>query len=67
MSKKAKKSVVKISAETIAKHVAKLRSVAKKHKGLLPPYTWLNAHGLFRSYEVMRAYPRKFAGIKRSK
>lgn len=54
------------SKETIQKHVAKLRTLAKKHKGKLPTYSWLNDHGYFRSYEMLRLYPGYFRGIKRA-
>ncbi len=33
---------------------------------MLPPYKWLNEHGYFSSYEVMKKYPQAFAHIKTS-
>jgi hypothetical protein len=61
-----KKKVVKISPETVAKHVKIANGLVKKGKGKLPTYSWLNANGYFRTYEVMRAVPSKFKHIKRS-
>lgn len=49
---------------TIAKHVAILEGVAKANGGVLPPYKWLNKHGYFYSYDIMREYPAAFAHIK---
>jgi hypothetical protein len=51
---------------TIARHVSILEQVARAHDGVLPPYKWLNEHGYFSSYEVMRQYPQSFAHIKTS-
>ena len=61
--------MTKPSKETIAKHVEILTNLAnrKKNKGVLPPYTWLNNNGYFRSYEVMRAAPNAFKHIKRGR
>lgn len=56
----------KPSRETIKKYVAKLESVAKKHGGKLPNYSWLRDHGLFHAYEVMRSAPSAFRHIKRA-
>ena len=54
------------SDATIARHVAILEQVARQHDGVLPPYKWLEQHGHFASYEVMRQYPHAFAHIKTS-
>ena len=51
---------------TIARHVSILEQVARAHDGVLPPYKWLNEHGHFASYDVMRQYPQAFAHIKTS-
>jgi hypothetical protein len=61
--------MLKPSKETIAKHVKILTGLAKRkrNKGALPTYTWLNANGYFRSYEVMRAAPRAFKHLKRAR
>jgi hypothetical protein len=64
----AKKKVVTLPTKaTVQKHVEKLTKLASKHKGVLPSYTWLNKHGFFRSYEVMRAVPSAFRKIKRAR
>src|ERR1700687_754706 len=52
--------------ETIAKHVRILEGLAKVHDGVLPPYKWLNEHGYFSSYNVMKDCPQAFAHIKTS-
>jgi hypothetical protein len=51
---------------TIARHVSILEGIARAHAGVLPPYKWLNEHGYFASYDVMRQYPQAFAHIKTS-
>ena len=51
---------------TIAKHLCILEDLAKAHDGVLPPYKWLNEHGYFSSYNVMKDYPQAFAHIKTS-
>lgn len=61
----------KPSTETIQKHVQICRRLAannkrKGQKGQLPTYTWLEKNGYFRTYEVMRMYPRYFKGIRRA-
>lgn len=61
----------KPSKETIQKHVAIARKLAKGNKrkgqaGKLPTYTWLEKNGYFRTYEVMRAVPSAFKTIKRA-
>jgi hypothetical protein len=55
----------KPSKETIAKHIAKAKSLAKKNGGKLPSYTWLNKHGFFGTYEILRQFTENFAGIAR--
>jgi hypothetical protein len=52
--------------ETIAKHVRILEGLAKAHDGVLPPYKWLNEHGYFSSYNLMKDCPQAFAHIKTS-
>jgi hypothetical protein len=59
--------VAKPTPKTVQKHVEILGKLAKKNKGKLPTYTWLNEHGYFRSYEVMRAVSGKFRHIKRDR
>lgn len=64
-------AVVKPSKATIQKHVEILRKLAKSNKrkgqiGKLPTYTWLEANGYFRSYELLRQYPGYFKGIQRA-
>lgn len=65
---KAKKYVVEISKATITKHVKIAKALANKRKGklkgILPSYSWLNANGYFRTYEVLRSV--NFRGIKRA-
>jgi len=39
----------------IKKHVARLRTLARRNRGKLPTYSWLNAHGYFGSYDIVRA------------
>lgn len=56
----------KPSKQTIERHVKKLRALVRKNHGKLPTYTWLNNHGYFRSYELLREFPRHFTGIKRA-
>ena len=56
----------KPSEKTIAKHLHKLEVLARRNKGKLPTYTWLNKHGYFRSYEVMLRVPRRFKHLKRA-
>jgi hypothetical protein len=34
---------------------ARLKTLARKGKGKLPSYTWLNTNGYFSDYEVVRA------------
>jgi hypothetical protein len=53
---------------TILRHVDLLKNLAAQHGGKLPTYTWLEKNGYFRSYEVMRLYPKEFekAGLQRS-
>jgi hypothetical protein len=46
----------KASKELITKHVAILKKLAAKGKGKLPSYTWINAHGFFHSYDVVREH-----------
>lgn len=60
-----KKVVFKPSKDVVKKHVALMEKLAKKNKGQMPTYTWLEKHGYFHSYEVMRAVPRAFKHIKR--
>ena len=40
---------------TIRKHLSRLRKLAARERnhGTLPSYSWLNANGFFRSYEVV--------------
>lgn len=64
-TRKAKK-VSKPSAERIAKHVAIAKRLASKNHGKLPTYTWLDKHGYFPTYEILRLHTRNFAGIPRS-
>jgi hypothetical protein len=54
----------KPSRKTILKHVDKLMKLVRKGKGKLPTYSWLNEHGYFRSYELMRQFPGYFKGIR---
>jgi hypothetical protein len=63
------KTIIKPSKETILAHVEKLSKLAKKHGGKLPTYSWLNANGYFRSYEVMRNFPHFFkrAGLVKNR
>jgi hypothetical protein len=51
--------------KTVAKHVQILERLAKKNHGKVPSYTWLDRHGYFRTYEVMRGVPRAFKHLKR--
>lgn len=51
---------------TIAKHVRILEGLAKAKDGVLPPYKWLNEHGYFSSYNVMKKFPQAFAHIQTS-
>ncbi len=39
----------------IKKHVARLRKLAARNHGKLPTYAWLNRHGYFGSYDIVRA------------
>jgi hypothetical protein len=57
-----------IGIGTILKHVEILRKLAANNGGQIPTYTWLNANGFFRSYEIMRMYPTEFnkAGLYKS-
>ena len=43
--------------KTVEKHFARLMKLAqrKKNNGKLPSYTWLNNHGFFYSFDVVRA------------
>lgn len=61
-----KKGFILPSKETIQKHVSKLEKLARKGKGKLPTYTWLNKNGFFRSYEIMIAAPRYFKHLVRA-
>lgn len=56
----------KPSKATIEKHLKKLMTLVRRNKGKLPSYTWLNEHGFFRSYELLRQFPRHFKGVKRA-
>ena len=56
----------KYTDETIAKHVAIFERVASLEGGVLPPFKWLNEHGYFYTYDIMRQYPAAFAHIKTS-
>lgn len=56
----------KPTPKTVAKHVHKMEVLARKNHGKVPTYTWLDRHGYFRSYEVMRAVPRAFKHLKRA-
>jgi hypothetical protein len=60
-----KKTIMQASKETIAKHIAILKGLAKKNGGKLPTYTWLNAKGYFYSYDVVRK-AGKLKGFKRA-
>jgi hypothetical protein len=55
----------KKSDATIAKHVVLLEEAAAANDGVVPPYKWLNEHGLFASYQTMLDYPAAFAHLKR--
>lgn len=59
--------MAKPSRKTIQKHVAIFEKLARRNKGKLPTYTWLNNNGYFRSYEVMRSSPGSFRHIKRAR
>ena len=61
--KKTAVAVNKPSEKTIQKHIEKLEKLVKKGKGKLPTYSWLNANGYFRSYEIMRMFPARFNHI----
>ena len=39
----------------IRKHLKRLRTLARRHHGVLPTYTWLNKHGFFVAYDAVRA------------
>jgi len=39
----------------IKKHLTKLRTLARRNHGVLPSVKWLNEHGFFGSYDVVRA------------
>lgn len=49
----------KPKTETILEHVEKLKKLVVKF-GKVPSYTWLNKHGYFRTYEIMRNFPHHF-------
>ncbi len=38
----------------INKHLAILRTLASRHHGKLPSAKWLNEHGYFTSYDLIR-------------
>ncbi len=38
----------------IKKHVARLRMLARRNRGKLPSAKWLNEHGYFTSYDLIR-------------
>ncbi len=42
--------------KTVQKHFDRLQKLAnrKKNKGVLPSYSWLEKHGFFYSYDVVR-------------
>ena len=40
---------------TVAKHVERLRKLARRNHGVLPTRTWLNKNGFFGSYDAVRA------------
>src|ERR1039458_3452345 len=48
------KGASQMKPATIKKHVQTLQKVARKHGGVLPTYSWLNAHGFFGAYESVR-------------
>jgi len=52
MAKKAKPAGP--SKEVVQRHFDKLTKLAAKRGGVLPPYTWLNNHGYFGSYDIVR-------------
>lgn len=54
----------KRSDEVIKHHVAVLEKLAANNNGYVPSYKWLNAHGYFSSYNVMKDYPAAFAHLK---
>ncbi len=54
----------KRSDDTIQHHVATLEKLAANNGGYIPSYKWLNAHGYFSSYNVMKDYPEAFAHLK---
>jgi hypothetical protein len=39
---------------TVAKHVERLRKLARRNHGVLPTAKWLNERGYFGSYDVVR-------------
>lgn len=61
-----KKHVRKPNPDTINRHVERLRKLAAKHDGVLPNYSWLNKHGFFGSYDIVRQFTKNFAGIRRA-
>ena len=50
----------------VEKHVKIARTLAAKNHGKLPSYTWLESHGYFFTYEVLRLHTVNFAGIPRA-
>ncbi len=36
-------------------HLTRLRKLAARNHGKLPTYAWLNRHGYFGSYDIVRA------------
>jgi hypothetical protein len=50
----AKKKTAGISEARIQKHFERLQKLAAKHDGVLPSYTWLDKHGYFVSYDIVR-------------
>jgi hypothetical protein len=51
--------------DTIKKHVARLRTLTRKNRGVLPTYRWLNDNGFFHSYKVARV-AGKLSSFKRA-
>ncbi|MFB3917254.1 MAG: hypothetical protein ACE14M_11030 [Terriglobales bacterium] len=48
----------------IAKHRATLEKLAAENGGYVPSFKWLNEHGYFGSYQVMKDYPAAFAHLR---
>jgi hypothetical protein len=49
-----KKKVSKPSKAVVQKQFEKLEKLAAKRGGILPAYSWLNKHGYFYAYDIVR-------------